>query len=671
MRFRPAPLRQAAIFAAVFVAARVVYRALFAGASGSGIRLLDLPLVLLPAPFSGVELLGPVTSGGLLSALRSALPFVAVILFFGVLNAVVDVRPIVAASARRGPVRSLARALVIAGQTFPALGAAVGRAARAARLRGERPGPSTLVPVLEGTIERAVALAASLELRGFAAERRVDGVCEAPVRARDAALERPGWRLEIPSLALSPGTLTVLTGPTGAGKSSVLGALSGLFQHVDGGRQTGSLLVGEVDRARVPPRETSGFVGAVAQQVRAAFAGETVAEELGLALALRGVAPVIVAARVRELAEQLGIASLLDRPVGALSAGEAVLTALGAAVIENPALLLVDEPLAELDEHARPRVVAALDALAHRAGVCVVVAEHRAAWFRDVADGWLAIAGGELRETDASAAAFASGNLFSAPGNQCFPAPASGRPVPSRGATETMVPWDSKTVPSRKSRGDVIAELRGVSVRRGGRLAVDAVSLELAAGELVALTGPNGAGKSSLLAAFAVPEAAGRVLVRGQDARGLAPRARHAAVALVPELVEELFVTDSVAAECRRADRRWHPSLPTSGRLGALLGVEPAVLGGTHPRDLSGGQRICLAIALQLAAEPAVLLVDEPVRGLDARARGEVAAALRRAAATGAAVLFATHERDFAAALAHRTLRLESGRLVAPEEVPA
>jgi len=701
-------LRQAVIFAAVFVGARVVYYALFAGAGYGGVTLLALPLVALPAPFTGVQLLGPVTSGGLASAALSAVPFAAAILFFGVLNALFDVRPWLAAGARRGPARSLLRALVIAWQTVPALGAAVRRARRAARLRGERPGAAVLVPVLEGTIERAVALAASLELRGFAASARVGGDCERPVEVADAVLARPGWSLSIPALSLAPATLTVLSGATGSGKSSVLDALSGLFQHADGGSQTGIVLVGGADRAVVPPRETAGFVAAVAQRVRLGFVGETVAEEIGFALTLRGVAPVIVAARVREVAVRLAIAHLVERPITALSAGEAELVALAAAMVENPTLLLVDEPLAELDAAARPRVVAALAALAHEAGVCVVVAEHRVAWFAEVADGWLEIADGRLRRADAAGVAALPASArpgppaLSAPPAPPLPAVQPGPPFRERdplSGNRIRFPDSGSGSPTP---GPVVAELRGLSVRHEGRLVVDRASLALRAGELVALTGANGAGKSSLLHAFALPSESGRVIVGGADVRGMSRRRRRSAVALVPEEFEDLFVTDSVAAECRRADRharartgrrptrtqrhshgRPTPTavthgcrttaltstvLPTLERFAALLGLDPQGaelrrLADTHPRDLSGGQRVCLAIALQLAGDPAVLLVDEPVRGLDGRARAELAAALGRAADAGAAVLFATHERDFAAELADRVLRLTAGRL--------
>ena len=116
------------------------------------------------------------------------------------------------------------------------------------------------------------------------------------------------------------------------------------------------------------------------------------------------------------------------------------------------------------------------------------------------------------------------------------------------------------------------------------------------------------------------------------------------------------------------------PAGTTARRLARLLGVDtdsprlPA-LAERHPLDLSSGERRCLALALQLSSSPRVLLVDEPTRGLDPRARELVAAALVRLADDGAAVLIATHDRDFAAALADRILPLHDGRLGEPVPV--
>lgn len=638
MRFRPAPLRAAALLAALFVAVRVVYRVLFHGADGDGAVLLALPLWRLPAPFAYVQVLGPVTVDGLWDAIVSALPIAGTILAFGLLNAVLDLPRLIARSARSGPLQGLARAVSIAWATLPSLADSARAARFARRLRGERGGVRLLAPVLEHTLERATALAAALELRGYAG-RGLDGDCARPVVVRDAAAGFGGDDVvRVDALDLSAGTLTVLTGATGSGKSTLLRALSGLHSHVDGGFLAGSVSVVGHDREATPPRDLARRVGVVLQHPRQAFATQRVADEIGLAFELRGVAPTIVAARVRVVAERVGVTALLDRELRGLSAGEATLVAIAAAIVEEPILLLVDEPLADLDVAARARIVALLAALAHEAGMCVLVAEHRAGEFAGVADTWLRMGGGRV--------VVGRGEAAAAYRLQDRPAP---------GAPKTAADADSERSLLQTVRPPALSA-RGITVRHGERVAVADASLELAASEVVALQGPNGAGKSSLLVA-------------------LATGAHRAVTALVPDDTDALFVRDTVAAECRREDRRYGlPAGTTSGRLAEFLGLDPrgAAFGARlrrHPRDLSAGERRCLAIALQTAGGSRVLLVDEPTRGLDPRAVDLVGAALRSLAARGTAVLFATHDAAFAAR-ADRRLTMDAGML-APATAPA
>ncbi|GAA4342535.1 ATP-binding cassette domain-containing protein [Microbacterium rhizosphaerae] len=655
MTLRPAPLRAAAILAAVFIGARVVYRILFDGTDAGGPVLMPLPAMRLPEPFAHVVLLGPVTAGGLGDAVASAIPIAALILAFGVLNALVDVSRGFAVLARRGPLRAVARMLAIAWATLPALADAVRSVRFAFRVRGERFGARALVPILERTLERASSVAAALELRGFGATPRVTSLaadCVRPVVIRDAAFAYAAARpsgssrhdppdaaadrdgradhptppgLRIGEFAPPVGSLTVVTGETGAGKSTLLRGLAGLLSHVDGGSIDGLVRIAGFDRVCLPPRDTSRFVGVVLQNPREAFATERVRDEIGLALELRGVASVIVSARIAEVAEHVGVVHLLDRPVRTLSAGEATLVAIAAAVVERPIVLLVDEPLADLDVEARTRVIAVLDALAHTAGVCVVVAEHRAAAFLPAADAWWAIEDGALVPGSAPVrvAARVSG-----------PRPVSG---------------------SRR-----VLDVADLAVERDRSVLVRAASLALDSGEIVALVGPNGAGKSTLLAALALPATGMPVVAAGR-------------VALVPDASDDLFTRDTVGAELDAADRRARAVRGTSAaRLARLLGGE-RVDPRRHPRDLSAGQRRCLAITVQSAGDPQVLLIDEPTRGLDASARGLVAHALREAADAGTAVLFATHDADFAAALGARILPMHSGVVPAaraPETPP-
>ncbi len=629
MSVRPAPLRAAAALAVGFIVVRVVYRVLFHGADGSGAVLLDMPAVRLPRPLHHVELLGTVTADGLAGAALSAVPVAAVILAFGALNALVDVPRLIGRGARSGPLRGIARALSIAWATLPALVDAARAARFAQRLRGDRAGVALLAPVLEHTLERATSVAAALELRGYGA-RDLAGACEHPVEVRGAAAGFGGRTVvRVDDIALATGQLVVLTGSTGSGKSTLLRSLSGLHPHLDGGWLTGGMRVVGHDRAHTPPRDTARTVGVVLQNPRAAFATETVAHEIALSLELRGVAPVIRERRLREVAERVGIVELLDRRLRGLSAGEATLVAIAAAIVEHPIVLLVDEPLADLDRTARARIVMLLDALAHEAGMCVVVAEHRAAEFSGSADRWLHVSDGVLQTAEATRHAAAR---FRNPEDH--------------DADEVIAPGPRRArADLRSSEQAPVLIARGITVRHGDRLAVAAVDVTLAPGEIVAVTGPNGAGKSSLLVALS----------------------RETGTALVPDASDDLFVRSTVAAECRRADRTARLARgTTAARFTALLGVtgdDATDRLATHPRDLSTGERRCLAIALQTARTPAVLLIDEPTRGLDPAARALVLSTVAAQADAGVAVLFATHDDPFVDALAHRTLTMDAGVL--------
>lgn len=673
MIFRPAPLRAAAVLAVVFIAARVIYRILFNGAGIGEPVLLDLPPVRLPAPYAHVVLLGPVTGPGLWAAVLSALPIAGIILGFGILNAWVDIARGFVHLARRGPMQGIARMLVVAWAALPALADAVSSVRLAFRLRGERFGARALIPVLERTLEHASRVAAALELRGFGsrAAHQPTQAIEAPVLIRDALFRIGDAQIRVAGFTPSSGSITVITGPTGSGKSTILRGIAGLLSHVDGGEISGTVLVAGADRASTPPRDTARLIGVVLQNPRAAFASTRVRDEISLALELRGMASGTAKARVLEVAESIGVSALLDRNVSTLSAGEATLVAIAAAVVDHPALLLIDEPLADLDTTARRHVISVLDALARDAGVCVIVAEHRAEPLVPVADSWWTIDDGALVHGAAPAA-------------------------PSH-------PVDSGPTPAQPAELVPVLTATNLAVHRKGNPLVSSASLTLNRGEVVALVGPNGAGKSSLLVALALGDGTGG---KGKNSDGTVDGGTldGGRVALVPDASDDLFTRDTVAGELRAADRRqtravrqaarkagrqagrqWGRGrsgrhhlgsdrlspMPAASRLARLRGDVSIPIGHEHPRDLSAGERRILAIALQTMDDPQVLLIDEPTRGLDPAARAAVSGALRAAADAGAAVLIATHDHDFAYGLGARILPMRDGVAPAPPVEPS
>ncbi|MCX5378572.1 ABC transporter ATP-binding protein [Streptomyces sp. NBC_00091] len=210
-----------------------------------------------------------------------------------------------------------------------------------------------------------------------------------------------------------------------------------------------------------------------------------------------------------------------------------------------------------------------------------------------------------------------------------------------------------------------VAAATALGIRRGRAEVLRDVTLRVAPGETVALMGRNGAGKSTLLAALTgtLAPTTGQVTVGGRTPHRTPPPEMVRRVGLVPQEPRDLLYADTVAAECAAADADAGAAAGTCRALvGALL---PGVPDDTHPRDLSEGQRLTLALALVLTGRPALLLLDEPTRGLDYAAKARLVETLRALAADGHAIVLATHDVELAAELAHRVVILAGGEIVA------
>jgi energy-coupling factor transport system ATP-binding protein len=202
-------------------------------------------------------------------------------------------------------------------------------------------------------------------------------------------------------------------------------------------------------------------------------------------------------------------------------------------------------------------------------------------------------------------------------------------------------------------------------VRYGELVALHALDLGIRAGEIVAVMGRNGAGKSTLLAALTgvVKPSGGTVGLGDRDPATLRGRALTRHVGLVPQQPGDLLYAETVAAECSAADRESGAAPGTAA--GLLLRIAGEVDGDRHPRDLSEGQRLALALAVVLTSAPPLVLLDEPTRGLDYPAKARLVTTLTGLAASGHAIALATHDVELAAEVSTRTVVLADGELVA------
>jgi energy-coupling factor transport system ATP-binding protein len=466
------------------------------------------------------------------------------------------------------------------------------------------------------------------------------------------------------SLEVEEGAFTLVTGATGSGKSTLLRAMNGLVPHFSGGAFSGRVIAQGHSTLDHPPRALAHLLGFVPQDPGASFVVDRVEDELAYGLENLGVTPQIMRRRVEETLVLMDVEHLRDRSVRTLSGGERQRVAIAAVLAAGPSTLLLDEPTSQLDPQGAEDVLAALRRLVDDLGMTVVLAEHRlerVAGFADRAIGC---------RTGAPPLVGSPGDVFEAVGTGP-PVTVLGRlmgwrPVPLtvRDARRAASGLElAQAPPERSGVGEpTLLEARAVEAEYDRRV-LHRVDLSLRRGEVVVLMGRNGAGKSTLLRVLAGlhPLLAGTVRTREGS-----PRPGRD-VALCPQMPETVLFKESVRDEIAT-------SLAAVGRDGPVhdllehLGLGD--LSERHPRDLSSGQRLLVAVAAIAATGAPVLLLDEPTRGLDPDSKRRLCRLLEGLTGDGGAALVATHDVELAAALAGRVVLLAAGEVIA-EGTPA
>ncbi|WP_327655287.1 ABC transporter ATP-binding protein [Streptomyces sp. NBC_00483] len=516
-----------------------------------------------------------------------------------------------------------------------------------------------------------------------------------------------GIHLHVPE-----GELMLLAGPSGVGKSTLLGAVSGLVPHFTGGTLAGRVTVAGRDTRTHKPRELADVVGTVGQDPLAHFVTDTVEDELAYGMESLGLTPPVMRRRVEETLDLLGLADLRDRPIATLSGGQQQRVAIGSVLTPHPQVLVLDEPTSALDPAAAEEVLSVLQRLVHDLGTTVLMAEHRLERVIQYADqvallpgpgkplvvgppaevmavspvyppvvglgrlaGWdplpLTVRNARRAATDLKhrLAQSTPGADREARANQA-PAAIEQRGMGQRPKKAPL--WDeSQRGPGQSpATSTTLAATKNLGVRRGRIEALRHITLTVTTGEVLALMGRNGAGKSTLLSTLVgmIKPTSGTVTTGGAVPHKTTPRDLIRKVGLVPQEPRDLLCADTVAAECAAADK---DASATPGTCRTLLtDLLPGIADDTHPRDLSEGQRLTLALAIVLTAAPPLLLLDEPTRGLDYAAKSRLVAILRKLAAEGHAIVMATHDVELAAELTHRVAILADGEIVADGPTP-
>jgi energy-coupling factor transport system ATP-binding protein len=478
------------------------------------------------------------------------------------------------------------------------------------------------------------------------------------------------WIVKHLDLEISDGELVVVVGPTGSGKSTVLAMINGLVPQMTGGQIAGGVELEGRSTTGIRPAELAAVVGYVGQDPSASFVTDRVEDEIAYAMENLGVEPTAMRRRVEDALDLMNLHELRDAPLMALSGGQRQRVAIAAVLAASPRLLVLDEPTSALDPGAAEEVLNALTRLVHDLGMTVVLAEHRLERVLPFADRVLLLGGDDGLVVGPPEEVMASSPI--APPIVQLGRLAGWEPLPitvrdARRRAADLVEEIGTTVPGRPVPlgGPVVAVIERLDVEYGALRALDEVSLTLRAGTITALMGRNGSGKSTLLGAMAGTRkpTRGRVRVHERDPVSINPGDRICLVGYVPQDPGDLLYAQSVASECQQADDEHRLAAGTTAAVVAAISELPD--DSLHPHDLSEGQRLSLALGVVLAPSPALLLLDEPTRGLDYEAKSKLVEQLHRLRDDGVAVLMATHDVELVAAVADRALVLAQGELIA------
>lgn len=490
------------------------------------------------------------------------------------------------------------------------------------------------------------------------------------------------------NLKIYQGEKVLIIGPSGSGKSTLAHCINGLVPFSYHGDITGEYRIAGKDPKKLDIFELSKHVGTVLQDTDGQFIGLTVAEDLAFALENDEIPSEELHKRVDEVADRVDVKPLLEHAPSELSGGQKQRVSMGGVMICNVDILLMDEPLANLDPATGKRTMQLIDDIQKDSNTTVVIIEHRLedALYRGV-DRIIVIGEGkvvcdttpdELMCMDVlekegireplyvTAVKYAGGNL-------------TPDLLPSRIDTidvstikEQVKNWHKNNhIESKKTDGDVVLEGRNLCFSYDGKTNVlNNVNFKITKGEMLAIVGKNGAGKStlsSLICGFYKPTS-GEILLDGEDISPLSISERGERIGLVMQNPNQMISKPMIFEEVALGLAvRGVPEDEIRQRVEKTLNIC-----GLYPfrnwpiSALSFGQKKRVTIASILVMNPEIMILDEPTAGQDYRHYTEIMNFLKEIHETlGITIIMITHDMHLMLEYTSRALVLADGEMLA------
>jgi branched-chain amino acid transport system ATP-binding protein len=460
------------------------------------------------------------------------------------------------------------------------------------------------------------------------------------------------------SLTVAPGSITALIGPNGAGKSTLFNVVTG-FDRAEtgavafGGRATLGLAPHRLaKRGLVRTFQLTRTFEAISvlDNLLAATYGHP-GERLMTALLARrrvGAHEREVRERARELLELFALTDVADAYAGQLSGGQRKLLELARALMLEPTMVLLDEPMAGVNPVLGRRLMEHIHQLREERGLTFFFVEHDMDAVMRHADEVVVMAQGRVLVEGPPAAVQEDARVVDAYLGTAA-APQARRPE---------VDWDATSPVVLRVEDLVAGYVPGVDILRG-------VHAEVREGEIVTIVGPNGAGKSTLVKSLVgiLRPRAGRIVLRGEEITGLSGHEIvHKGVAYVPQR-DNVFPSLTVEENLELGALR-RSGTAVEDRIAEVVALFPVLgkRGRQQAGSLSGGERQMLALGRALMAEPAVLLLDEPSAGLSPALVGAMFEKIVEVNAAGVTILMVEQNARQALALSSRGYVLDVGQ---------
>ena len=488
------------------------------------------------------------------------------------------------------------------------------------------------------------------------------------------------------SLTIEQGDFLAVVGNNGCGKSTLCKTLNGLIPQFITGGYRGRVSVCGLDAAAADVGALAQKVGYVYQDFENQIVRPTVLDDASYAC-LNYAQPDYLE-RGRQALAQCGLQGREDDFIWQLSGGQTHLLALAGVLSLQPEVIILDEPIAQLDPQHADRIYAVLRRLNEEYGKTIIVIEHHTEYIADfckhvllLKDGrvqWKLPAGDALQRVDELQSCnifppqvtIAADRLRKAGEYHADRLPATVEEGCAVFAPRARVAPDAQAQPA--PRGEEVLRFRDVSVsyrsvKGEPHRVFQNLDLSIHKGDKVALIGSNGAGKSTLMKLMVclLKPSQGEIYLNGRSLRGARPEGLSREVSMVYQNPEDMFIRDSIEADIAYAMKvRGLPD--ADARTQALL--ERFRLAGLRSRDgrlLSGGQMRRASLAIGIALDPGILLLDEPTANLDIATRKEIMHTLEDMKQVTETVMIATHDMQLVCEWAERIIVLCGGHVVA------